>query len=253
MFFKRNYVRLFIVNCFTVDCFMLELKAEPRKILGKKVKRLRKTGYIPAVLYGHKIKSLPLAMEAKEFHRIFSQTGETSILSLAVDGKKHNVLIHDLARDPLTSEILHVDFYEVKMDEKLKAKIPLVFVGESAAVKSEGGVLVKAIQEIEVEALPKDLPKEISVEISSLNTFEDKIQIKDLSVAQSVKILAEPDEMVASVVPPRSEKELEEIEAKPLEEVGEVKVVGEEERAAEAEKAQAPEAPAPASEEKKTE
>jgi large subunit ribosomal protein L25 len=229
---------------------MIELKAQPREILGKKVKKLRKTGYIPAVLYGHKIKSSPLAVETKEFHRIFSQTGETSILSLLVGGHKHNVLIHDLARDPLSLEILHVDFYEVRMDEKLKAKIPLIFVGESLAIKSEGGVLVKAIQELEVEALPKDLPKEISVDISSLNTFEDKLKIKDIKVADGIKILAEPEEMVASVVPPRSEKELEEMAAKPVEEVGEVKVVGEEERVAGAE---IPETAAATIEEKKTE
>ncbi len=229
---------------------MIELKAQPREILGKKVKKLRKTGYIPAILYGHGIKSAPLAVKAKEFQQALNQAGETSILHLSIGGKKHNVLIHDLAKDSLTDEILHIDFYEVRMDEKLKAKIPLVFAGESLAIKSEGGVLVKAVQEIEVEALPQDLPKEISVDISSLNTFEDKIQIRDLNVATGVKILAESDEMVASVVPPRSEKELEEMAAKPSEEIGEVKVVGEEERTA---KAQTAEAPAPAAEEKKTE
>lgn len=219
---------------------MLELKAQPREILGKKVKKLRQTGYIPAILYGHKIKSQPLSVEQKDFQCIFSQTGETSILSLAVGDKKHNVLIHDLARDPVTQNILHIDFYEVRMDETLKAKIPLIFTGESLAVKSEDGVLVKAVQEIEVEALPKNLPKEISVDISALSTFEDKIQIKDLKVAPSIKILAEPDEVVASVVPPRSEKELEEMAAKPIEEVGEVKVVGEEEKAAPAQPSGAP-------------
>lgn len=229
---------------------MIEFKAQPREILGKKVKKLRKAGLIPAVLYGHKVKSQPLTVEQKEFHHIFSQTGETSILSLLVGDKKHNVLIHDLTRHPLSGEILHIDFYEVRMDEKLKAKIPLVFAGESLAIKSEGGVLVKAVQEIEVEALPQDLPKEISVDISSLNTFEDKIQIRDLNVATGVKILAESDEMVASVVPPRSEKELEEMAAKPSEEIGEVKVVGEEERMA---KSQTAEAPASAAGEKKTE
>ncbi len=219
---------------------MLELKAESREIIGKKVKQIRKTGFIPAVLYGHKIKSQNLSVPEKEFYKIFEAAGETSILNLVLDEKKHNVLIHDIARDPLDSKVLHVDFYEVRMDEKLKAKIPLVFVGDSLVVKNEGGVLIKAIQEVEVEALPKDLPKEILVDISVLATFDDRIQIKDLQIPPGIKISAEPEEMVASVVPPRSEKELEEMAAKPTEEVGEVKVVGEEEKAkAAAEVAQA--------------
>ncbi len=218
---------------------MLELKAESREVTGRKVKKLRKTGLIPAVLYGHKLKSLSVSVPAKEFLKTFKEAGETSIVSLVLEGKQHNVLIHEIEKHLLSGEITHIDFYEVRMDEKLKAKIPLIFVGESFAVKSEGGVLVKAIQEVEVEALPKDLPKEISVNISALATFDDKIQIKDLNVATGVKISAEGDEMVASVVPPRSEKELEEMTtAKPVEEVGEVKVVGEEEKAAKAAEAE---------------
>lgn len=209
---------------------MLELKAETREIIGKKVKKLRQAGQIPAVLYGHGLKSLSLAVRAKEFNQIFNQTGETSLVTLMVGGEKHNVLIHDFERNPLTSEIMHVDFYEVKMDEKLKAKVPLVFIGESPAVKSEGGILLHGLSEVEVEALPQDLPKEISADISLLNTFEDKVRIKDLVMPAGVKILTEPEIIVAFVAPPRSEKELAELEVKPLEAPEEVKVVGEEEK-----------------------
>ncbi len=209
---------------------MLELKAEVREIIGKKVEQLRKTGLIPAVLYGHKIKSVNLTIDSREFNRILKEAGETSLLNLVADGKKHSVLIHDLAHDPLSGAVTHVDFFEVRMDEKIKAKVLLVFTGESNAIKSDGGVLVKALQEIELEALPQDLPKEIEVDISSLNAFEDKIHVKDLKVGGNVKILADPRDMVATVVPPRSEKELEELKQKPVAEVGEVKVVGEEEK-----------------------
>jgi len=214
---------------------MLELKAKLRQEFGRKLNKQRRSGQIPAVIYGHGIKSEPLYVSLKEFEKVLKDAGESTLVRLEIGSKKHNVLIHDIASNSLNGEILHIDFYEVRMDEKLKAKIPLVFVGESLAVKSEGGVLVKSVQEIEVEALPADLPKEILVDISSLKTFEDKIQIKDLSVAGSVKISAKPEEIVASVVPPRSEKELEEIETKAVEEVGEIKVVGEEERIAKAE------------------
>jgi large subunit ribosomal protein L25 len=226
---------------------MLELKAQTREITGKKVKKLRKTGIIPAVLYGHNIKSAPLAVDAKEFSKIFKQAGETSLLQLTIGGKKHNVLIHDLASDPLSDAILHIDFFEVRMDEKIKTKVPLVFIGESPAVKGEGGVLIKALQEVELEALPQDLPKEIEVDISSLRVFEDKIHIKDLKVGGSAKILVDPEDMVASVVPPRSDKELEELEQKPVEEVGEVKVAGEEEKKTEISPAGEEQAPAPES------
>ncbi|MBU2265174.1 50S ribosomal protein L25, partial [Patescibacteria group bacterium] len=158
---------------------MLELKAETRTIFGKKVSSLRKDGFLPAVLYGHGIKPTAVTVSAKEFDKIFKQAGETTLLNLAIGDKKHNVFIHDFAKDPLSSQITHVDFFEVKMDEKIKTKVPFVFIGESPAVKADGGVLVRAMQEVEVEALPQDLPKEIPVEISSLKTFEDKIYIKD--------------------------------------------------------------------------
>ncbi len=217
---------------------MLELKAEAREITGKKVKNLRNSGLIPAVLYGKGIDSVNISVSGKEMNKALKEAGETTLLSLKLGNKKHNVLIHDLTRDPLTSEITHVDFFEVRMDQKMKANVPLVFVGESLAVKADGGVLVKPLQEIELEALPQDLPKEISVDISALATFEDKIHVKDLKVAGSIKILSNPDEVVASVVPPRSEAELAELEQKPVSEVGEVKVVGEEEKAAQAPESQ---------------
>ncbi|MBU4142870.1 50S ribosomal protein L25 [Patescibacteria group bacterium] len=211
---------------------MLELKAETRTILGKKVKSLRQTGFIPAILYGHGKKPAAVAVGVKDFDKIFKAAGETTLLFLSLDGKKHNVFIHDTERDPLSGRIVHIDFFEVKMDEKIKTKVPLLFIGESLAVKSDGGVLVRAMQEVEIEALPQDLPKEIQVEISTLKTFEDKIHVKDLALGSGIKILANPEETIALVAPPRSEKEMEELAAKPVESVAEVKVVGEEAKAA---------------------
>ena len=212
----------------------LELKAQAREITGKKVKKLRTTGEIPAVLYGHNIKPLNLSVSARDFNKIFNEAGETSLVSLMLGEKKHNVLIHDFERDPVSDEILHVDFYEVKMDEKIKAKVSLKFIGESAAVKQENGIFIHALNEVEVEALPQDLPKEILVDISSLAAFGDKIKVADLKIPGGVKILAQAEEILATVVPPRSDKELADLEEKPQEEVGEIKVVGEEKKAAEA-------------------
>jgi large subunit ribosomal protein L25 len=213
---------------------MFEIKAEIREIVGKKVNSLRRSGIIPAILYGHGKKPVNLSVNAKDFSAIFKKAGETSLVELVVGGKKHNVLVHDLARNPLTDETIHIDFFEVRMDEKIKTKVPLVFVGESLAIKSDGGVLVRALQEVEIEALPKDLPKEIVIDISPLKTFEDKLLIKNIVMAGSIKILAGQDDVVALVAPPRSDKEMEDLEGKA--EVAapeEIKVAGEEKKAEE--------------------
>lgn len=215
---------------------MFEIKAEIREIMRKKVNSLRRSGFIPAILYGHGKKPVNLTVKAKDFLTIFKKAGETSLIELIVDDKKHNVLVHDLARNPLTAETIHIDFFEVKMDEKIKTKVPLVFIGESLAIKSEGGVLVRALQEVEIEALPKDLPKEIIIDISSLKTFEDKILVKDIAVVDSIKILAGFNDVVALVAPPRSEKEIEDLEGKAaVAAPEEIKIAGEEEKKTETE------------------
>jgi len=214
---------------------MFELKVQPREEFGKKTNKQRKAGLIPAVIYGHGIKSEPLYVLKKDFLKIYKEVGESTLITLEVGGKNRNVLIHDVAKDALDEGIIHIDFYQVRMDEKIKAEVPLNFIGESDAVKSEGGVLVKNIQEVEIEALPKDLPHHIDVDISALKTFDSRIFAKDLNIPDSVKILIQADEIVVSVIPPRSEEELAALEEKVEEKVEEVKVVGEEEKAAEAE------------------
>lgn len=206
---------------------MSELKAEPREILGKKVKKLRQAGYIPAVLYGHGKKNQNISVEEKSFGRVLEEVGETTLVTLKTGGKNYNVLIHDVDRDPLRGNVRHIDFYEVRMDEKIKADVPLVFIGASEAVKNDGGILVKSLQAVEVEALPRDLPKEIAVDISGLDSFEAKIHIGDLKVSAGVKILANPAEIVAFVAPPRSDKEMAELEGKAEEKAPEPEVVGE--------------------------
>jgi large subunit ribosomal protein L25 len=206
---------------------MLKIKAEPRKELGRKINKQRKTGQIPAVVYGHGIKSEPLYVSAKEFGKAYKEAGESTLIFLEIEGKKTNVLIHDVQRHPLSDEIIHIDFYQVRMDEKIKAKVSLLFVGESPAVKAEGGVLIKNIQEVEIEALPQDLIHHIEVDISKLITYEDRVLIKDLPISGSVKILSDAEETVASVMPPRSEEELAALEEKVEEKIEEVKVAGE--------------------------
>ena len=159
---------------------MLELNAKIREISGKKVKTLRKQGIIPAVLYGAKIKPISLEIDYNEFEKIYKEAGESTILELKIGKELKNVLIYNTSRDPVSDKIIHADFYQVRMDELITTKVPLVFEGSSPAVEIKDGVLVKNITEVEVEALPANLPHEIKVDISILKTLEDLIYIKDL-------------------------------------------------------------------------
>ena len=208
---------------------MLSLSAKIRKNLGKKVKVLRKKGVLPAILYGPKIKTAqPLEIEEKHFEKVYKEAGESTLISLEIEGQKQKipVLIHEVARDPLTEKPIHVDFYQPRLEEEIEAKVSLVFEGESLAVKDLGGTLVKNISEVEVRALPQNLPHEIKVNIENLKTFEDNILIKDLKIPEGVKVLKEPEEIVAQVLAPvKVEEEL----VKPIEEkVEEVEKVEEE-------------------------
>ena len=202
---------------------MMTLSAKIREKKGKKVKNLIKQGILPAVLYGPQIKNLPLELNMKEFYKIYKETGESSLISLQVENKSFPVLIHDVTRDPVSDNPIHVDFYQPILTKEVEATVPLVFEGESKAVRDLGGTLIKEIQEIEVWALPQDLPHEIKIDISKLKTFEDEILIKDLRIPQNVKIKKDINDIVALVTP--LEKIEEELK-KPIEEkVEEVKGV----------------------------
>jgi large subunit ribosomal protein L25 len=181
----------------------LQIKAVGNAKIGH-ADKLRKDGQIPAVLYGHNVESKHLALSQNEFEKLFRKAGESTIVEVITDdGAVHNVLIQDVQKHYLTSAPIHVDFYEVKMTEKLTATVPLEFIGEADAVKMHGGTLVKVLNEVEVECLPGDLPHLIEVDISSLKSFDNAITVKDLKVSDKVEIKAEAEEMVAMVQPPR--------------------------------------------------
>ena len=171
---------------------------------------------MPAVLYGPGLKnSLSLEINSKDFEKIFNEAWESALISLEIDGKKYLVLIHEIKKDQLSGDIIHIDFYQPKAGKEIEAKAPLVFEGIALAVKDLGGTLVKNIQEIHIRALPENLPHQISVDISGLKTFEDNILVKDLVLPQGIMVLKEPNDIVAKVVPAAKIKE--EL-AKPIEE-----------------------------------
>ncbi len=214
---------------------MLTLKATIRKNLGKGVKILRKKGILPGILYGSKIKNLVLEIDSKEFDKAYQSAGESSLISLEIESKKTPVLIHDVQRDPLTQKLIHVDLYQPSLEEEVTVKVPLVFDGEPPAVRELGGTLVKSISEVEVRALPQNLPHEIRIDVSQLKTFEDKIFMKDLKLPSGVKFFKESETILAFVAP--LEKVEEEL-VKPIEEkVEEVKTV-EKQKAEEGEEAE---------------
>lgn len=211
----------------------LQLQAKNREVKVNPDK-FRKAGGVPAVLYGHEVKNVSLVVDLREFEKVLKKAGESTIIDLVTeDGKTHPVLIHDLQRHYLTSVPAHVDFYEVSLTEKLKAKVALEFLGEAPAVKTLGGVLVKIVSEVEVECLPNDLPHNIPVSLEGLKTLTDSIHIKDLQVAAKVKILAPADEMVAKIQPPRDVEA--ELAAPVVEDVSKVEGAAEDKPVAEGE------------------
>lgn len=196
---------------------MLKLNAKVRDAFGKKTSKLRNADKVPAVVYGHKVKNVSLELDYKDFVKVFKQTGESSLIELSVEGEKDKrpVLVHDVQIDPVSDRFLHVDFFQASLKEEVEVKVPLLIEGESLAVKDLGGTLVKNISEIEIKALPQNLPHEIVVNIDSLKTFEDRILAKNLNLPEGVKLKIKPDEIIVSVAPPANvEAELE----KPIEE-----------------------------------
>ena len=220
---------------------MLILKAKIRSVHGRKTEDLRKGGCLPAVLYGPGLKkNLDLEVDYKEFVNVFQETGRTSFLQLEVEEhlpKKPSVflvLVNNIQKNPLTLALSHIDFYQPAATKEIKVKVPLIFEGEAGAVKDFGGTLVKNIQEIQVQALPQNLPHEIKVNLKTLDELEKSILVKDLVIPAGVKILKNPEEIIVQVMPP---EEIEEELAKPVEEkIDQVGTVEKEKKEKEVEK-----------------
>ena len=190
----------------------ITLKVEKRIVFGKQNKLLRKQGFIPAVLYGKKTPACSLQVNTQDFKDVYKEAGDTDIIDLIIVGGKKkqikSVLIQSATKHFLDGSFLHVDFFEVEMDKPITAHIPVNFTGESSAVKL-GGVLVKPTSEIEVEALPMDIPHEIIVDISSLTDFDQTIYIKDIDFPSKVKVLIDENTPVITVNAPITEEEFE--------------------------------------------
>ena len=203
----------------------LELEVLKRDIKGKKVRFLRRGGLIPCNIYGHDIKSTPVQVDARKLSSLLSKAGGTDLISLkmADTDSPGKVLIRDVQRNPMTGEPLHVDFYQVRMTEKLRTDVPLVFVGDAPATKLKNVSLLHAMNSLQIEALPDDLPHNIEIDISSLAHPEQSLHVKDVKVSDKVTILTDPDQMIIKVAEVRKAAE----EAPAVSEVAEAAVAAE--------------------------
>jgi large subunit ribosomal protein L25 len=186
-----------------------QLQAQPRQDAGKGVARkLRAAGRVPAVLYGHGKDARSLSVDAKDlFHLLHGAAGGNVLIDLVIDGKKTMAMPREIQRDHVRGEYLHVDFLEVRRDEKVTVDVPIHLVGESAGVKA-GGVLEHHLWDLRIECLPQDLPDAIEADISALNV-NDTLRVGDVVVPDVCTVLTPDDETIAAVVPPQA-REVEE-------------------------------------------
>jgi large subunit ribosomal protein L25 len=164
---------------------------------------------IGAIIYGSGLENILLKMNSIEFTKVFEKAGESNLINLDVEGKGNfKVLIKEVQRDPIKDFIIHVDFYKVDMDKEINTEIPLSFIGESPAIKTLGALLMKGIDEIEVECLPSDLVDHIDIDISVLNEIGDSIKIKDIKLPKGLKLLENEDDIVVSIMEQPKEEEV---------------------------------------------
>lgn len=185
--------------------FMLQLNTESRSIFGKKLKNSKKEGKIPAVVYGKGKESKPLFVNLNEFKKIWKNIEESTIVKLN-GGSSDEVLVYDTEKDPVRGEFIHVDFYALDVDKPITAEVKIVYEGVSPAVKEKGGVLVKVLHALEIEALPKDFPHEIKIDISKLVNIGDRMIVKDLIFEKSVKVKSKDDQIIVLAKPHTEEK-----------------------------------------------
>lgn len=190
---------------------MFKLNAEKRE---QKSTLVRAEGKIPAVVYGAGLQTESISLSSKEFGKIYDEAGESSLIDLVLDGKDYgNVLIYQVDYEPVKDRVIHVDLKKVDMNKSITATVKLVFVGEVPAVKELGGTLLRTVEEIEVECLPKDLINHLDVDLTVLKTFDDAIKIADLKLPAGVKIVgSENEQIIAKVSPPLTEEQLKAME-----------------------------------------
>jgi large subunit ribosomal protein L25 len=214
----------------------MQLKAATRDLLGKSSRRLHGQGKLAAVVYGHNTKPTPLVLDRLEFQKVFLKSGRTHLVDLVIDaGHTEKVLVREIQTHPRRMGPIHVDFYQVNLEEKITVEVPIHLVGESAAVKRGDADILQPLHSLRVECLPSDIPEAFEVDLTPLEEIESEIRISDLTMPKGVTVLIDPEELVVKIIKKREMKVEEELPA------AEAAVVGEGEAAAEGEEAAAEE------------
>jgi large subunit ribosomal protein L25 len=186
----------------------LELRAQRRAVVGKKVRFLRRQGLLPASLYGPGLPSVALQLPAREAEAVLRRATATTLLPLHVDTEPaRRVLVRGVQRHPVSEQALHVDLFAISMTETTRAEVPIHFVGEAPAVTQFDGTLVRSLESVEVEALPTDLPARLDIDLSTLVDLHSVVHAGDLALPPGVTLLTSPDAVLVNVVPPRIETE----------------------------------------------
>ncbi|MFH1383251.1 MAG: 50S ribosomal protein L25 [Chloroflexota bacterium] len=203
----------------------IELQADNRNSVGKGVKSLRLQGITPVHLFGHDLKSLALQCETAKLERSLAQAGESRLIALTVNNEKmaRPVLVREIQRDALTGRLLHIDFYQVKMDENLEVEVPINLVGEAPALATKDNTLLQSLQVLTVKCLPAKIPASLEVNVSSLTETGQAVRVKDIAIGQDITVLTDPEQVVVAVIA-RLEEEIKEKETveevvRPLEDV----------------------------------
>lgn len=193
----------------------IELSVASRDILGKKVRHLRRQGITPVHLFGHGIKSLPLQCDTAELEQVLAQAGQTALISLKIDHEKKSrtAVLREFHRDWRKGRLIHADFYQVRMTEKIRLEVPIVLIGEAPALKaSKDNMLDHELETLTVECLPGNIPAHIEVDVSSLNERGQAIRVKDIAPGEGVVILNDPELVMAKIGSRHVEKAEEERE-----------------------------------------
>jgi large subunit ribosomal protein L25 len=179
----------------------LKIKATKREVLGKKSRFLRRQGITPAHLFGHSLESLAIQCDTSELQKVVSTAGTTRLISLKLEGDKENkvVFVREIQKDFLTRELVHVDFFQVRKDEKITMDIPIVLVGDAPALKGKGRVMTRGLNVLSIECLPEKIPPQIDIDVTVLKELEDSIHVRDLKLDKDIIVHIDPDQLVAKV------------------------------------------------------
>mgnify|MGYP000366941440 CR=1 FL=1 len=190
----------------------VELNAEARAVVGKGLRRLRDDGWVPAVLYGLGVESQPLQIRSGEAEDVVRAAGTSRLIAIRIGKAKQPIqaVVRDLQRDPIRRNLLHVDLYQVQMTQSITVEVPIVLVGESPLVEQRDAILLQGTQTVEIECLPGDLIDAIEVDVSELTEWDQQITVADLAVPSTIRVLSEPDELVARLSALEAVEEVEE-------------------------------------------